>query len=169
MSLRLKFDIEKALEVILYIANSVNDTYRALKVLYFADKEHLYKYGRLICDDSYVAMSHGPVPSGCYDIIKYVRGNGPCLTDYPIEKILSAEGNKIIPYRKANLEYLSESDIECLDRSIEKYGHLSFNELRLLSQDKAFDSADPNGFISLEALAKSLPDGEQLVDYIKNG
>jgi hypothetical protein len=59
-----RFDAHKALEVILYVAGSVPDMYRALKVLYFADREHLGRYGRLICGDTYVAMRLGPVPSG---------------------------------------------------------------------------------------------------------
>ncbi len=168
MRLISKFDIEKAIEVLLYISNRVNDTYAVLKIIYFADKQHLSKYGRLICDDSYVALSHGPVPSRCYDIIKYVRGDGFYLIDYPVEETLSVEGNTIIPQRKVNLKLLSESDIECLDESIEKYGHLSFSVLKRRSHDAAFKSADLNDFISLENLAKSLPDGDQILEYLIN-
>ncbi len=175
MSLRPKFDLEKAIEVILYIANKasttnkVNEVYWALKVLYFADKEHLSKYGRLICNDFYAAMSHGPVPSVCYDMIKYVRGDGFYRFNFPVEETFSADGNDIIPHRDANLDLLSESDIECLEESIEKYGHLPFYKLRDISHDDAFKSADLNDFISLENLAKSLPDGEQLLEYLANG
>lgn len=174
MALRTKFDLEKAIEVLLYIVskanntNKLNDVYRALKIIYFADKEHLYKYGRLICDDSYVAMNHGPVPSGCYDIIKLVRGDGYCFTDYPLEEVLSVEGNIITPQREADLELLSESDVECIDESINKYGNLSISALRRRSHDAAFRSADHNDFIIFENLAKSLPDGDQLLEYLAN-
>jgi uncharacterized phage-associated protein len=169
MKLRHRFDVEKAVEALLYIAEQVPDTYTALKVLYFADKDHLSKYGRLICSDSYVAMLHGPVPSGTYDLIKYARGDGFFLLDVPIQEAFAVQGNDIIPCRKANLDFLSESDIECLDIAIEQYGRMSFGQLRQISHnEEAFKSVDRNDFISLEAIVKSLPDSEQLWDYIEN-
>jgi len=169
MSIKHRFDAEKAIEVLLYIAKRVPDMYNALKVLYFADKEHLAKYGRLICGDSYVAMSHGPVPSGAYDLVKYARGDGFCPVDLPVNEAFAVQGYTIIPHREANLDLLSESDLECLDAAIGRYGHLPFSRLRKLSHDAAFKSADQNDFIPLEAIAKSLPDGELLLDYIQNG
>lgn len=48
MGIVFKFDAEKAVEVLLYIAEKCPDVYKALKVLYFADKDHLAQYGRLI-------------------------------------------------------------------------------------------------------------------------
>jgi uncharacterized phage-associated protein len=72
-----EFDIEKGIESVLYIIeNGAQPTFHHIsKVMYFADKEHLEKYGRFICGDSYVAMKHGPVPSGIYDLLKSVRGD----------------------------------------------------------------------------------------------
>ena len=74
----------------LYFGDWYSLRYHVLKVIYFADKEHLSKYGRLICDDSYVALTHVPVPRRFFDIIKNIRGASSCLTDYPIEKMLTA-------------------------------------------------------------------------------
>ena len=72
-----EFNAEKAIEVILYIAEHIKEpTFHTVsKVLYFADKEHLEKYGRFICGDSYIAMRRGPVPSGVYDLLKLARGD----------------------------------------------------------------------------------------------
>lgn len=168
MKPRYRFDAEKAIEVLLYIARQVPDTYTALKVLYFADKDHLAKYGRLICGDSYVAMDKGPVPSGTYDIVKYVRGDGACLFAIPLEEAFAVQGHDILPHREPNLDFLSESDIECLDSGIEQYGRRSFGQLKKLSHDEAFKSADKNDFISLEAIVKSLPNSDHLWDYIAN-
>ncbi len=169
MELEYKFDVEKAVEALLYIAEQIPDTYTTLKILYFADKDHLSKYGRLICSDSYVAMIHGPVPSGTYDLIKYARGDGFFLLDIPIQEAFAVHGYDIVPHRKANLDFLSESDIECLDVAIKKYGRMSFGQLRKISHDEeAFQSADRNEFISLKAIVRSLPDSDQLWDYIKN-
>jgi len=168
MSLRVRFDASKAIEVLLYIAERSANVYTALKVLYFADKGHLTKYGRLICGDSYVAMRHGPVPSGTYDLIKYARGDGFCWEDAPITEAFAIQGRTIVPHRKANLDFLSQSDIECLDAAIEQYGQLSFGQLRELSHDNAFRASDENDFIPVEALVRTLPNGNLLLDYLQN-
>lgn len=70
MANKVWYDWEKTTEVLLYITEQVTDVYNALKVLYFADKDHLAKYGRQICGESYVAMKDGPVPSCTYDLVK---------------------------------------------------------------------------------------------------
>ena len=169
MSIRSRFDAEKALEVLLYITKRVPNMYHALKVLYFADKEHLAKYGRLICGDSYIAMEKGPVPSGTYDIVKHARGDGFCSANIPIKESIALQGYNIVPRREVNLDFLSESEVECLDTAIEQYGHLSFGEIKKLSHDAAFISADENDQIPLEAIVKNLPDSELILDYIANG
>jgi hypothetical protein len=43
---------------------------KALKLIFLADRYHLCRYGRLITNDSYVAMKHGPVPSATRDIVE---------------------------------------------------------------------------------------------------
>ena len=170
MSIEYRFDAYKAIEVLLYIAKKLPNMYKALKVLYFADREHLAQYGRLICGDSYVAMSHGPVPSGAYDLVKIARGDGFNFIDIPVDEAFVVRDNVITTHRETNLDLLSESDIECLDSAIQQYGPLSFLELRKLSHnDKAFISADENDFISLDAIINSLPNSEALLDYVRNG
>jgi uncharacterized phage-associated protein len=165
---RFKFDPQKTLEVLLYIAHNSNDMYNALKVLYFADNNHLEKYGRLISGESYVAMKEGPVPSGAYDIIKTVRGDAIFqLTGLHLEDAFHMDGNFIVPHRKPNMELISESDIECLNAAIEKYGHMPFGQLKQLShQEKAYQAADPNDFMSFDTIVESLPSGKDLMEYL---
>ena len=168
MGIKCRFNAEKAIEVLLYIAHERPNVYTALKVLYFADKEHLAKYGCLICGDSYVAMRLGPVPSGAYDLIKNARGGGYCWADFPIPDEFIVDGNCIRPHRQANLDLLSESDVECLDIALQKYGHLSLGQLKALShQEKPYKEADENDFIPLEAIARSFPEGEELLEYLR--
>lgn len=164
------FDIEKSIEALLYIASQTNDLYHILKILYFADKMHLNKYGRFISGDSYSAMRNGPVPSEVYDIIKHVRGDGyysgfnASIKDaFKVEN----DGKVIIPLRKAELDKLSESEIECLTKSIEENINLTFNQLKEKSHDSAFKSADENDFISIEKIAESL-DNKELVEYLRS-
>ena len=169
MSIRFQFDAKKAVEVILYIAEQQGDMYTALKVLYFADKMHLADYGRFICGDSYSAMGHGPVPSATYDIVKYVRGDKhECYPEARAAEAFRMRGNTIIPLRGPDRDLLSESDMECLDTAIKEYAHYSFRRLRKASHDQAFTSADQNDFMSVESIARTLPDGALLVDYLES-
>jgi hypothetical protein len=41
---------------------------KALKLVYFADRYHLRRYGRPITGDEYLAMPYGPVASGAKDL-----------------------------------------------------------------------------------------------------
>lgn len=168
MGIEYTWDVEKTIEVLLYIAERCPDQYTALKVLYFADRIHLERYGRLICGDSYVAMRYGPVPSGAYDLVKLAGGRRYLLLEkLSVEEAFSLQGNSIVPHRPPNLEYLSESDIECLDEAIERFGSLSFSALKKASHaDPAYQGADRNDFISLETIVKTLPDGELLLEYL---
>jgi len=162
-----RFDPAKAIEVLVYITARCSDMYNALKVLYFADRAHLSKFGRLICGDSYVAMSHGPVPSGAYDLVKMVRDNWPFAEKTAVTDAISVEGYRITPKRNPDLSRLAQSDIECLDEAIATYGALSFARLKTLShEDIAFQAADENDFIPMEALVKSVPDGEAIWSHL---
>ncbi len=169
MSIRRRPNITKALQVLLYVTREVPDMYRALKVIYFADKQHLQEYGRFIYGDYYAALQHGPVPSLAYDIVKQVRGDGSYVAP-GAEEYLSMNGTDIIAHRDPDIDLLSESDVECLDEAIEQYGNMSFPQLREIShEDEAFQSADQNGFMSLVTVAKSLPNSDELLEYLGNG
>lgn len=165
MSLQFRFDQEKALEV-LYITNKSGDTYTALKILYFADRTHLGRYGRLICGDSYIAMDKGPVPSGVYDLVKQVRNGKRDECNASASAAFTVIRNTIKSLRKANLDLLSESDIECLDETCNKYGHMTFRQFKTASHDSAYKAEDHNSIIPLEAILRSLPNGELVLAHI---
>lgn len=171
MSFRFSYNPQKSLEALLYVVNRCNSLYSVLKVLYFADKDHLSKYGRFIAGESYVAMKHGPVPSGAYDMVKFVRGDRyPFFDDGGLNLIASfrvENGIEIFPLREARNELLSDSDRECLDRAIERYGTLPFGELREQSHDEAYEAADCNDFISVEAIVQTLPEADLLLEHLQ--
>lgn len=163
-----KFNLQKAIEVLLYVTSDIHDMYRTFKIIYLADRKHLDKYGRLICGDKYIAMSHGPVPTNLYDMVKEVRGDSSYTFGLNLDKQFKVKGNNIKPLRKANLKYLSKSDIECLDKSIKKYGSMSFGKLQKISHDEAYESADLNDEIAFEKLVESLPEGKVLLSYLNS-
>ena len=171
MPLGQRFDPRKGIEVILYVASRVKDPtfHRVSKILYFADKCHLSHYGTFICGDDYVAMKHGPVPSGIYDILKAVRGDGDFGMGDEAAGSFTVEGGKAVrPLRDPKLDEFSESDREALDSAIAQYGRLSFNELTDASHDSAWDAADENEFMDIAEIARATPNSEQLVAYVRD-
>jgi uncharacterized phage-associated protein len=171
----MQFDSEKALEAILYVAaNAPNpDVYHVGKILYFADRKHLDRYGRLITGDTYIAMKYGPVASNTYDMIKLARGHGRYLPDgsevSDILSALSVSNNKVMAHRPPDDDAFSDSDIECIDEAIAEIGHLTFSKITNMSHDAVWESADENDEISIISLAKSCKDSEKLINYLLNG
>ena len=169
MGTKQRFDPKKAVEAIIYVAQHNADLYAVLKLLYFADKEHLARYGRFIFGDQYVALRHGPVPSGAYDLIQVARGDGWLRCPESVDVAFAIQGNCICPKRPADVRFLSESERECLDVAVQQYGRLSFVQLRKLShKDPAFLASDQNDLISIEAIAETLPDSSALQDYLRD-
>jgi len=136
MNITSKFDAEKSAEAIIFLAQSVPEpTFMALaKLLYFADKTSLEKYGRSITGDTYYAMRHGPVPSQCYDMMK--RAKEPVSYGFHVEY-----EKHVIPDRPVNLNKLSKSDIKCLEKIVAAYGNYPVWQLRELSHDEAWHKA----------------------------
>jgi uncharacterized phage-associated protein len=166
-----EYDPEKVVHSLVYIAQKLGgvvDTYKALKIVFFADKRHLERYGRLIFGDTYIAMDHGPVPSGAYDVVKYVRGTAVWCKPHPLaKKALQAKGMNIIPLIEADLDVFSDSDLMCLDEAIEECRHLAFKELRKKShEDPAFKKSNTNSEITIEAIAGTLSNGAAILEYV---
>jgi uncharacterized phage-associated protein len=166
-----QIDIEKAKAVVLYIAEKLGETdfHRVFKILYFAEKEHLVKYGRPIVGDTYYAMKNGPVPSFIYDALKYARGNGEPSPSY--ESIANAISIKtsytFVAKEKADLDELSKSDIACLDKSIEENRNIEYTALTKKSHDSAWESADKDDAIDTASIAKAGGANEEMLKYIE--
>ncbi len=172
-NIEFEFKHPKAMEAILYIANSdkVTDTtfMRVLKLLYLADKTSLESWGRFIFGDTYYAMKHGPVPTNAYDIMKDARDEDAYHSDFEV-----SGGYTIQPNRKANIEKLSESDTECLDQVIASYGRLPVWQLRDITHDDAYKviwaaaGEDGSTPIPLERIISEFDDADELLDYLQH-
>lgn len=119
-----QFNKEKAIEAILYLANKRPsiDKMSLYKFLFFADIEHLNKYGRPIIGDYYVAMPLGPVPSQVKDLLEKEKHSEFDIDEYMITAT-----------RKSNNDYLSQSDMEVLDTIYDKLKNFSARQLSELS------------------------------------
>jgi Protein of unknown function (DUF4065) len=185
MSRTSTFDATKAVEAILYVVTRAkSDLYVTLKLLYLADKIHLERYGRLITDDWYAALQHGPVPSQAYAILQYVRGDDQPVTvkkgasDYAdrnrAKKPLAPQANRalavrdraITALRSPDLDELSKSDIECLDEAVKKFKGFGFSALKEITHDDAYNATSPNKEITIESIAAMLKNGRELVRHV---
>jgi len=163
-----QFDRKKALETILYLANRVSDSdiYGICKLLYLVDKTCLEKYGRFIFGETYCAMKEGSTPSNAYDLLKEASTK-------PIDE-LQVKGIQVAALRNADLEYLSESDIECLNQIIDVWGKAPNWSRRDAAHDDAWKKAwEKRGSkhsvkIPVESIAELLTDSDDLINYLSN-
>lgn len=159
------FDVDKAVEAILFIAPSVkNPTLHSVsKVLYQADRIHLARFGRPITGDRYVAMKHGPVPSGTYDVLKTLRGDAHMQLPPGIEQAIAVQNAySVVPMRAPDLAVLSQSEQQCLRESVDAHGSKTFQHLTNESHDAAWDAAGENDIIELEHFLLTLDNGDEL-------
>jgi hypothetical protein len=159
------FDVEKAIEVVLFVAQRLKQPtlHSVSKILYQADRLHVARYGRPITGDRYVAMKHGPVPSGTYDVLKTLRGDARMPLPDGAEQALAVENAySVRAKRPAQADFLSESERSCLLEAISAHGAKSFGELTEDSHDAAWDAAAENDVIELEHFLLTLDNREEL-------
>jgi uncharacterized phage-associated protein len=163
-----RFDPEKALEALLYVIPRIKrpTLHSVSKILYHADRMHLSAYGRPISGDRYAAMKHGPVPSTTYNLLKGVKGVEVYDLPGDAASALSVENGKDVSANRAPLmDVLSQSEIECLERSCREHGAKSFKALTDESHDAAWDSADENDLIELEGFLLTLANRDELREH----
>jgi len=170
--MKFQLDADKAIESSLYILGKLPscDFHKLFKILYFADQQHLVAYGRPITGDEYIAMNNGPVPSFIYDILKIVRGGNNFIK---IDRNIAADFEVIEDYyvgakRNANTDYLSVSDVEFLDKSIEENAKLNFEQLTQKSHDSAWQKASNNYEINALDIASAAGANIEMLKYIES-
>ena len=111
-------------------------------------------------------MEEGATPSNAYDLLKEA-------SEFPISG-LRVEKYQVISTREANLDYLSDSDIECLDQIIDIYGKMPNWYRRRDAHDAAWEKAWNNrgdkrsASIPIESIAELLSEPEDIINYLSN-
>jgi len=140
----------KAIEAIVWLATEKPgiDIYHIAKVLFYAEKQHINRYARPIIGDTYKSGDAGPFPSVIRDLI---YRNEQFLSLEIIQQLDRAIITEKTPYptpkplRESDIDYFSETDIECLTESLNKYGDMSFEDLKQLThEEKSYYGTDPN-------------------------
>lgn len=155
---------EKSVNALLYVCTKLGgawDMYSLLKIIYFAECKHLVEFGRPITGDRMIAMKYGPVPSFSYDEIKL----GSIDTKY-----FSSEDDVIVAQSSPDMDYLSKSEVSCLDWSIEENAHLGFGELKTKSHTPIYEQTKRdkgiNSVISWIDIAKEAQVSNEMLKYI---
>lgn len=133
------FDHRKATQALNYFAAKAGggiNKMKALKLVYFADKYHLRKYGRLVTNDTYFAMGYGPVPSGVKDLAEGSDFLGNGEKEYASKYLnRQMDSRDLCSARPVDEEALSESDVEALAFAWDKFGHLDQFQLAELTHE----------------------------------
>ena len=170
------YDSKKLAELVLFILGKTGgvDFYHAFKILYFAEMKHLAKWGSGIVPDEFCALKYGPVPTRLYDAVKELNNPRMILSEELSEVIQFAGEDAtdvLLPKREADLKYISKSEIEALEQSIEENKSLTFGQLMRKSHDEAWEEANrrTNGtnVISPVSMARVLNADDAMLEYIE--
>ena len=168
-------DTEKTIEAIALIARERPGLtfFYICKIFYWAEKDHLNRYGRPILGDRYIAMEHGPVPSLVYNLLKQDQGTDAELMSSFNEKVEIRQGQRSYVHLRegaqVNEKVLSRTDIECLRASIDRYADLQITQLRQMThEEEAYEEAGLNSEIDYEKMiAKDTPDRDKLIQSLR--
>ena len=143
--MKTKDQILKIRATVLYVLESFPegiDYIKLFKILYFAQREHLVKYGRTIIDDTFQARQYGPVSSFIRKGLKLKEFSRPLNEDFA----LFADGIEVTgkPDRQiihssvhTDMDELSVSEIKCMDAYIEKFRGMKSEDISALSHEDA--------------------------------
>ena len=141
-TIRFDFMPSKLIQVIAYFAWKELpklDKLKTIKLLFFSDKEHLLTHGRPILGDVYFCLQHGPAPSFSKNIIDDFLDQWndvePGLKKY-VKVDQSGKFPQFVSVTSPDLEALSKSEVDALEKTIEKYGQMDPWALRNLSHDE---------------------------------
>ena len=164
-----RLDHTKRLEVLLYVASRVGCVSRIHTIIYFANRYHLERYGRFVINDFAVIRNDEIVLLILHNMID---GLGKQFYHYQEIKdslkyhVRQSEARMLTPKRMANLDYLSDSDIECLNEAINKIKGMSFRDLERFSHDDLFMASYPNKVITLHKMIDHSFNADKLREYI---
>src|SRR5947209_12680547 len=125
---RFRFNPEKLVHALAFFSTSVVkdlDTMKAAKLLYFADKLHLTRYGRPILGDDYYCMKHGPIPTLSLNIIQSrIAGTEDADDVEMMTEYFDVTGSKypqLVAKKMPDMEVFSDTDVEILNEILATY------------------------------------------------
>jgi uncharacterized phage-associated protein len=148
LPVRFKFNPEKFVACLAFFASNSKsvDKLKAAKLLYYADKYHLIRYGKPILGDVYYHWDYGPVPFKSLAIMNEAIDsyNLPNISQENLEllrKHLRIDLEKKHPTfelkGRLDLEILSDAEQEALQETAKSYGKYTGSQLIDLTHREA--------------------------------
>ena len=131
--MHLSFAYKKAIQALNFFAVQAGgelNKMKVLKLIYFADRYHLRKYGRPITNDSYFALPYGPVASACRDLLnRDVADYSTPESDYKEICVQSKDQYNYESKEAVNQDVFSQTDMEALNYAWETYSRKNHFQL----------------------------------------
>lgn len=111
------------------------DVYGIVKTAFYAQQIHLSETGSPLFNDEICALPFGPVPSCMYDILKMARGDENEMSFHRSDGLMDVassigwEDERYYAKEEPDMDYLSKSDIQCLEQAIDRVSKMSFNDI----------------------------------------
>lgn len=121
------FSHRKATQALNFFARSAGGSLnklKALKLVFFADRYHLRRYGRPVIGDEYLAMNYGPVPSGTKDVAEMSEFLGEGEASYAQAFLRPVDRYTFSSAQPPEEPVFSPSDREALAWAWAKFGGL---------------------------------------------
>lgn len=138
-------DREKYIEVLQYLLREDSEggannfrlgKVKLMKLLYFADFEHFYKYGQSITKDTYIKKNYGPVPSHADSMIEELRRREALTVSLePVWHYSKYSYRLAIGVAEADAEFpnLTPEELETLADVVQKWKNHNTQEIVLAS------------------------------------
>lgn len=149
---------------------------KLMKLLYLSDRESMSRTGMPITFDGMVSMPHGPVLSRTLNMLSGQTDEG--TADLWEEWISDKESHKVNVIRnaeRADLDELSDSDIESMEKVWADFGRMGGFALRDWTHAHCPEWQDPNGSSVaideadvLKALGRKPEEAAQLAQVIRD-
>ena len=122
------FSHRKATQALNFMARQAGGSIhklKALKLVYFADRYHLRRFGRPVIGDEYLAMEYGPVPSNTKDIAEISEFLGKEEREYAKTYIRPNKHYSYGSEREVEEKVFSQSDRDALAWAWKNFGHVA--------------------------------------------
>ena len=149
-----KIQIAKMRAVLLYIMQSFPhgvEFIKLFKILYFAQQDHLLKYGKVLTEDSFKAMQ--------------LEGN---FDEFLIN--IKVHDKKVYTSATPNMDYISGSNRRCLDDAIAQYKDITSDMLHDSAWEEVMaciPGAPQKNCITIIDIARAGKATKEMVDYIR--
>lgn len=187
--IRFSFKLEKLVHSLAFFSEQgIPDLtkLKAAKLLYFADKEHLLRYGRPILGDVYFCLPYGPVPSiALNEMTDAIAGGAEVrLEDAQADvnlfrsvlevRLPMFSKNAVFTAKKAHdPDVFSDSELEVLTEVAAKYGRYTAGKLVDLTHaeptwQKANECREPQGRtpIPYSSFFEDSANGKELLEMV---